>query len=125
MVKRFPIDTFINKKGVFGFKFHEVNPPFKSEKTFISIIPPKKVVGNHTHKRWELFIGIGKGLKIHWIDSKNNTHHDRMNPSNNKLYAFVVKPKTPHAINNTSNKECVLIEFASGKLKDVVDVSVL
>ena len=86
-------------------------------------LAPGSAGGNHKHPRTEWFIGIGP-LEFMWIDREGTTHVSHMNPDG-QIQLITVSPHLPHAVVNTSDIERgVLLEFADGKMENVVPVDV-
>lgn len=128
-IKKIKIEASYKKEnGNFVLSFDDVPTPegFKRIDQSIVYIAPGKVGGNHKHKRTEVFVGIGEGLKIYWLDEKKKLKMERMNPSG-ELFAFLIPPFVPHAIKNFSKNGASLIELANSKqtLKDVERVIVI
>jgi len=103
----------------------DVPVEFEIEERSIVRIPPGQSGGNHKHPRVEAFVAVeGKGMKLVWLDEKNEKHTDLMMGEELKL--FVIPSYLPHAVVNESDNEMgILIEFSDGLQRDVEKVDVL
>lgn len=120
--------SFKKDNGNFVLSFDDVPVPenFKRVDQSIVYIASGQIGGNHKHKRVEVFVGLGEGLEIYWIDEKGELKMEKMNPDG-ELLVFTVPSFVPHAIKNNSNNPACLLELANSKqtLKDVERITLI
>lgn len=120
--------SYKKENGNFVISFDDVPTPknFKRIDGSIIYIAPNQIGGNHKHKRVEVFVGIGEGLEIYWLDKDGKLKKELMNPSG-ELFAFFIPPFVPHSIKNNSKAGACLIELADSKqtLKDVERIIII
>lgn len=127
-VKSYKIKPVLKKEnGLWCLDLDAIKLPknFKCKKRYILRFPPRTFGGNHKHSNTEVFIAIGQGMELHWLDENKRKHIEQMNPKG-QLFVFLIKPGIPHAvINNSLNREGVLIEFSDSELKDIEEIKII
>lgn len=97
---------------------------FTQDESGVIVIPPGSVGGNHKHPRREAFYSLGN-LTIFWIDKKGKKVNQSMAPTDYKYKLFIVEPYESHAIVNKSDKDQILVEYASVQQSNVESVKIV
>jgi hypothetical protein len=100
------------------------NLDFTLDESGVIVLPPDSVGGNHKHLRREAFYSLGD-LRVYWIDKKGKKISQSMAPMKNKYKLFVVEPYESHVIKNISNKDQILVEYASVQQSNVEPVKII
>ncbi len=119
--------TFKKENGLWSLDLDTIKLPkgFGCKKRYILNFPPGALGGNHQHSHTEVFIGLGKGMELHWLDKNKKRHRTKMQ-TKDQLFAFQMPPKTPHAVVNSSTKEKgILIEFADAEPTNIKAVEII